>query len=345
MSEINIPSIKIKTKYLWWAGGLIILVPLVLYVIVGLFSVMFAGSSPVAYEESGYGGGDYYAYPAAAPAADYAYTDTTGALAAEPEFAALATQVAPSGNTSNGSLTQAVERLIIREGNLSLQVEDTLAARDQVEILVSEFELQGAFIVSSNEYGNGTTKPSISMVIRVPASQFDPIMDRLAALAVIVNTRYETADDVTEEYVDLEGRLEALETGRDRLLDIMQNADTTEALLQAEAQLTVREAEIEAIQGRLQYLRGAATLSRITLDMQPYFASQPIDTSWKPFESLRRGLDDLLDSLRDFVDWLLYFAVAVLPWLVLFYFIFRWVWRAIRRQQKKAAAAPPEEKK
>ncbi|TAK12775.1 MAG: DUF4349 domain-containing protein [Anaerolineae bacterium] len=344
MKEIELFGVNVKTKYLWWGGGLLILVPLLLILLLAMLGALAGGAS---FSEGAYGGGGDYGYPASAPSADYTYpTDSSGVYAEEAPYAPLATQVAPVGNATDGSLTQAIERLIIREGTLSLQVEDTLAARDQVEVLVSEFELQGAFIVSSNEYGNGTTKPSISMVIRVPASQFDPIMDRLAALAVIVNTRYETADDVTEEYVDLEGRLEALETGRDRLLDIMENADTTEALLQAEAQLTIREAEIEAIQGRLQYLRGAATLSRITLDMQPYFASQPIDTSWKPFESLRRGFDALLESLQDFVDFVLFFAVAVLPWVLLFFFVLRWIWRAIRRrQQKAAAAAPPEEKK
>ncbi len=341
MSELNIPAIKIKTKYLWWAGGLLILVPLLLYIVLGLFG-------GAALRSVGYGGGapayaDYSVYPTDTSApADFYAAAPSAEFAEEALYGAMPTQIAPQGNVTNGSLVQTTERLIIREGSLSMAVEDTLASRQQIETLVSEYALQGAFVVSANEYGNGTSVPSISMTIRVPSSQFADVMNRLAAMAVQVNSRNETAADVTEEYVDLQGRLEALQTGRDRLLDIMRNADTTEALLQAEAQLTIREAEIESIQGRLQYLRGAATLSRITIDLQPHFAAQPIDTSWKPLETLRMGLDDLLDSLRDFADWLLYFAVAGLPWLVAFFLLGRWLFRAIRRRVARKAAAEPQ---
>lgn len=344
MTELKIPAISIKTKYLWWIGGALGLL-ILLMVGFSLLSAIFGGA---AYRSDGsvFSGGApvddyYYGYTsdstapyAAAPAAEYAE---------EAQYGALPTQIAPQGNVTNGSLVQTTERLIIREGSLSMAVENTLNTRQQIESLVSEYALQGAFVVAANEYGGTSGRPSISMTIRVPSSQFEDVMNRLAAMAVQVNSRNETAADVTEEYVDLQGRLEALQTGRDRLLDIMRNADTTEALLQAEAQLTIREAEIEAIQGRLQYLRGAAALSRISIDLQPHFAAQPIDTSWKPLETLRMGLDDLLDSLRDFADWLLYFSVAGLPWLVAFFLLGRWAWRAIRRRMARKAADTPAE--
>jgi hypothetical protein len=337
MKEIRIPEIKIKTKWLWVAGGLLILVPLLLVLVLGLFGPTFGNAYSLRTESLGGGAGGYY-YPGA-PAYDYAAAPSAGFYAEEPAFAAQATQVAPSSTVTNGTLTQTTERLIIREGSIAMEVEDTIATRFRINALVDEFAGQGAFVVSANEYGNGTTNPSISMVIRVPADEFFAVMDRLAEMAVEVNSRVETADDVTEEYVDLAGRLEALEVGRDRLLDIMQNADTTEALLQAEAQLTIREAEIEAIQGRMQYLRGAATLSRISISLEPYRVSQPIDTRWKPLETLRYAFDNLLDSLRDFADFLIFFVVAWLPWLLAFYLIGRWVVGIVRRRRASKAAA------
>ena len=75
-------------------------------------------------------------------------------------------------------------------------------------------------------------------------------MDAIEDMGVEVINSYETAQDVTEEYVDLEGRIEALQASHDRLLELMANAEFTEDLLRAEQELTIREAELEALFGR-----------------------------------------------------------------------------------------------
>ena len=119
----------------------------------------------------------------------------------------------------------AAERLIIRSGNISMVVQDTRAALATIEGMVESMAAEGAFVVSADEYG-GTegSQPYITISIRIPASRFDATMDRLAELAVNVTSRNESAQDVTEEYVDLEARLESLEAARQRLLEIMQEA-------------------------------------------------------------------------------------------------------------------------
>ncbi|MFN2290453.1 MAG: DUF4349 domain-containing protein, partial [Anaerolineae bacterium] len=133
---------------------------------------------------------------------------------------------------------------------------------------------------------------------------------------VEVTSRNETADDVTEEYVDLEARLESLEAARQRLLDIMAEARSTKDLLEAEQQLTQREAEIESIKGRMQYLEESARLSSISIDLQPDILSQPVSDQWRPASTARRAVETLLDGLRGFGDFAIFFSIAVLPWLV-----------------------------
>jgi hypothetical protein len=211
----------------------------------------------------------------------------------------------------------AAERLIIRTGNISLVVEDTRGAQATIESIVAGMAAEGAFVVSSEEYG-GTedSQPHISMSIRIPAARFGETMDRLADLAVTVTNRSESAQDVTEEYVDLEARLESLEAARQRLLEIMQEARSTKDLLEAEQQLTQREAEIESIKGRMQYLEQSARLSSIWIELQPYLLSQPVGDQWRPAETARRAVETLLDGLRGFGDFVIFFAIAILPWLL-----------------------------
>jgi hypothetical protein len=180
----------------------------------------------------------------------------------------------------------------------------------------------------------------VNIAIRVPATRFDDMMDWLADQAAegTVAARSETADDVTAEYIDLAARAQSLQAARDRLLELMQNAETTEELLLAEQQLTQREAEIESLQGRLQYLSQAAQLSRIDITLTPYILSQPPDVRWRPAETTRRAYDSLLNSGRDFLDFLIIFAIAILPWLIaagLFLtLIYRFIWRPLRARRQ-----------
>lgn len=241
-------------------------------------------------------------------------------------------------------LAYAAERLIIRSGNISMVVEDTRTAKANIEDMVAGMVSEGAFIVSSQEYGSTEeNQPYVTISIRVPAIHFDRTMDRLADMAVQVTNRNESADDVTEEYVDLEARLESLEAARQRLLEIMQEARSTKDLLEAEQQLTQREAEIESIKGRMQYLEESAKLSSIWIELQPYILSQPVSDEWRPAETARRAQTALLDGLQGFGEFMIFFAIAVLPWLlaiaVVAYIIVRLVrWRARARRAKRPAA-------
>ncbi len=288
----------------------------------------FAGASA----RSSTGGADVYAGDFAVEAPAAMPQDAAGNVAYADESVVSAEQ-------------QAVDRLIIRTGSISLAAEDTRDAQAAIEAMINEMAPAGAFIVGSNEYGGSeTVSPYINMQIRVPADRFDEAMDRITALAVegTTPTRSESGDDVTAEYVDLNARLESLEAARDRLLDIMANAQTTEDLLQAEQQLTQREAEIESIKGRVQYLQQSAALSSISLDIQPYILSQPVDTRWRPAETVRRAADALLRSLRNVGDFLIYVTIACVPYLLviipILYLIVRFIRGRLQKRREKRAA-------
>jgi hypothetical protein len=256
-----------------------------------------------------------------------------------------------AGNVDE-SQTQQIERLIIRNGNITISVNDTRQTKDEIERLVAQYAGQGAFVVSSNASGSSRDgMPYINMAIRVPAEQFDTVMDALEGMAVEGTSPMvsESAQDVTEEYVDVQARTESLEAARERLLELMEGANTTEDLLQAEQQLTQREVEIESLKARIRYLEDSARLSRIDITLEPYILSQPVDTRWRPAETVREAFSALVDALRDFGDFLIFAVIALLPWLllvaVIVYAGYRLVaWRVrVARERREAKAGPAEE--
>jgi hypothetical protein len=225
--------------------------------------------------------------------------------------------IAVAGDT--GAPQQPIDHLIIRNGNITVAVDDTVAARKNIEDMVAGMIGDGAFVVSVNERGSGSASdPYIDMSIRVPAARFDDVMSQIAGMAVegTIPTQSQSAADVTNQYVDLDARLETLEAARRRLLEIISEAQDAEDLLYAEQQLTQREAEIASIKGQMQYLSQSAELSSISISLQPYILSQPVDNHWRPAETVRRAWEDLLESLRDFGDFAITFGIVILPWLV-----------------------------
>lgn len=229
----------------------------------------------------------------------------------------------------------STNHLIVRTGNLVLVVADTRQARDRIRVLVEGMAGEGAFVVSSSETSNGgEIQPSIDMTLRVPAGRFDEVMGELEKMAIRVVDSQQSAQDVTQEYVDQSARLEQLEAAQQRLLEIMKEAKTTDDLLKIESLLTQRETEIEALKARIKYLSQTASLSSIQVKLQPSILNQPVgEPGWDPAATARTAAGRLLDNLRSFVDYLLTFAIVTLPWLLVVglvaYLLLRFAWKTI----------------
>jgi hypothetical protein len=96
----------------------------------------------------------------------------------------------------------------------------------------------------------------------------------------------------------------------------------------------------------MQYLSQSAALSSITISLQPYILSQPVDDAWRPAETVRRAWEALLSSLRGFGDFAIVLGIVVLPWLiaigVVLYVVVRIVRSRMRRAQPRAAGEDTE---
>jgi hypothetical protein len=342
-----------KTKTALLIGGLVLgsIVVCGAIAVLGVFPIMgragYGASAPVAVQRAE----DFAEMPAAEPMAEEAMEAEAFAM---DDGAATSGVGGGGGNiVSSDVIQQQVERLIIRNGNISMTVSSTLESKAAIEQRVASMAGEGAFVVQSNVSESGREgNPYVNMTVRVPAERFDETMDWLEGLAVEGTnpTVSESAQDVTEEYVDLSARVESLEAARDRLLQLMEDARTTEDLLMAEQQLTQREAEIESLRGRMRYLSESAQLSRIDIQLQPYILSQPVDTRWRPLETVREAFEALIEGAQGFGDFLIFFTIAVLPFLALLglaiFGVVRFViWRVRVGRRKRAAreAAETEE--
>jgi hypothetical protein len=107
-----------------------------------------------------------------------------------------------------------------------------------------------------------------SITIRVPVATFDRAVKHIEKFGDVLN-RNVTAQDVTEEFRDLEIRLKNARAVRDRLEQLLAKAAKVEESVLVERELERVTGEIERMSGRIKFLKDRAAFSTITVTFQP----------------------------------------------------------------------------
>jgi hypothetical protein len=249
------------------------------------------------------------------------------------------------------SLVQAVnpqDRIVLMDASLTLVVDDPADTASKIADMAFA---KGGWVVESNitqsVYGQAGEKYFAGTIsIRVPAATSDQLKSTLAeieALAVEVKSRSMNGRDVTAEYTDAQSRLKNLRASRDRLLEIMQSAEDTEAVLAVEAQLRQVTSEIEVLEGQINYYDTAANYSLITITLQPYIPSQPIDIGgWHPEGVAKEAFETLIHGLQSLVNFFIWAGICGIPALVVVVVVaspFYLIARVLIRRHKKPIPA------
>jgi hypothetical protein len=190
------------------------------------------------------------------------------------DLTAEATAIASSGEDTTIdydalTLPYRSDRLIIKNAELSLLVTDTDNAIDRTAQIAAD---TGGYILSSRVWYQewlGDNYKYATITIGIPAHQFEVAMRRLRGLAVRVVDENASGQDVTDEYVDLQSRLENLEATRDRIRTFLDRTTTVTEALTINEELKAVEEEISLVQGRMNYLFDRAAYSTITVDLNP----------------------------------------------------------------------------
>jgi hypothetical protein len=131
------------------------------------------------------------------------------------------------------------------------------------------------------------------VTIRVPRERFDEAMRRIEQLGDVLH-RSVTAEDVTDEYVDLDMRLRNALVVRARLEKLLETAAVRDAV-EIEKELARVTEEIERIEGKLKLLGDRIAYSSITISFEPSTPQQIRSRALLPFPWMNDvGLSPLL---------------------------------------------------
>jgi hypothetical protein len=103
-------------------------------------------------------------------------------------------------------------------------------------------------------------------VLRVPVGRFNPARQAIEHLGRPTNESV-VGVDVTQQFVDLDARLDNLRSQQLALRRLMERTQTVTDTIRVQGVLQGVELQMEEIQGRLIYLRNRTALSTISVDV------------------------------------------------------------------------------
>ena len=227
--------------------------------------------------------------------------------------------------------------MLIRMADLRLRVDDVPGAHAAIGRIARD---AGGYIADTTLSAEGGPA-SATITIRVPSQGLDSAIDRVAALGQLLN-KHISAQEVTEEYVDLTSRRRNLEREELRLLDLLQRAGKVRDLLEVESTLARVRGEIETIAGRLRYLENRISLSTLTVQLE---GPEPPPTTgapaWAARDVYRQALRSLVATGRGLATMGIWLAVYAVVWVPILAIVVWFVRKAIPRPTRETSERAP----
>jgi hypothetical protein len=253
-------------------------------------------------------------------------------VASEPVMEQVIVEREAESVSYNDSGGAEIEQMIIWNADISLTVNDTKEAMEQVQALARD--LGGRTIGSESWLSDDQLHARLTL--RVPAEKFEDAMAQIRDLALKINRESANSEDVTDQYVDLASRLRHLEAKEAQLLEFLDEADDTEGLLAVYEHLAQTQADIEQVKGRMAYLEQLAAMATITVELYPEEAAPTvIEEGWKHGFTLRDAAKTLVNTLEGLADATIWFVVYLLPVLLLIALPIAAVVWAVRRWRRR----------
>jgi len=154
-----------------------------------------------------------------------------------------------------------IEAKIIKEAYLEFETKNL----DTTYTSILNFVKQNNGSITNDNASKNYNRSIRTMVVRVPTKGFQNTVDGISKTVDYFDTKQISSKDVTEEFIDLEARLNAKRTLETRYLQLLTKAKNVKEMLEIERELSNIREEIEAKQGRLKYLNNKVSLSTINI--------------------------------------------------------------------------------
>jgi len=226
------------------------------------------------------------------------------------------------------------DQKIIRTANVNLEVENVTTSLDTLKSIGTA---HGGYIGSLSVNTRDSERLYAILMMRVPAREFDSTISAIKTLGTVKSESL-SADDVTEEYVDLQARRTALAGQMIQYNRIMEKAVNVSEILDVQVQIERVQVELDRIDGRLKYLDNRVDYGTITVTLE-----EPEPVGGGDGFSIVSVINEGIAGFLAVTAGLIILLISIIPLIILGIIacVIYWWWR--KRKGKKQNV--PDEKK
>ncbi|MDD5748795.1 MAG: DUF4349 domain-containing protein [Actinomycetota bacterium] len=214
----------------------------------------------------------------------------------------------------------------------SMQIEIGKGTYEEAYIRVSEVASgSGGYVSDSQSNSSNGRMTGGTITIRVPGDKFREAMKELKKIGKVTSVS-EQAEDVGEEYVDLESRIRNLKSQESVYLSLMGKAKTIEESISIQRELTNIQGQIEQLVGRKNYLDNRIDLSSITITLLEKGAQPSPGEGWGFIEALKAAARNIVEGFNE----ILRFIGSVLPYVLLIAVLALLVWYLLKKEKRSS---------
>jgi hypothetical protein len=216
-------------------------------------------------------------------------------------------QVSYTGDNNNKG---ADKKKIIKDGRMGMTVSDLSKTKSKTDALVKS---HGGYY-ESESLNNSDYESSYTLKVRIPGSNFEKFIAGIESEDGEIMYKTIDARDVTDQFIDLETRLNTKRNYLARYNELLKKAQAVKDILEIEEKVRGLEEEIDSTIGRLKYLSDQVDYSTLDLTI----------TKEKEFKYNPASRDSFVEKLKQsiskgwygFVDFIL-FLFNIWPFLII----------------------------
>lgn len=170
------------------------------------------------------------------------------------------------GKREGASIGLTRPNMVIKNGDITIEIEKGKFNQKSEEVAMIA-EKAGGYVSNSSSYSQDKRMTGGTITIRVPRESFRAVFEELKKLGEVLSVT-ERAEDVTEEYVDLESRINHLRAQEAFYLGLMAKAKSIEESINIQKELQTVTGELEQLMGRKNFLDNRIWYSTIVVGLQ-----------------------------------------------------------------------------
>jgi hypothetical protein len=224
----------------------------------------------------------------------------------------------PSPELHSASGIETIQQKIIKNAFLRFETPDLDNTYNHI---ISAVKAHGAQIQSDTE---GKDDESIfrTITVRIPNQHFDTFLVDAGKGVSYFDRKEISSQDVTEEFIDVDARLNAKKVLEARYLELLKKAAKVSEILEIEKELASVREEIESKEGQLKYLENHVAMSSVNIEFYKKTAVEggiTVSYGSKMWNAIKSGFN----GISAFFLGLLYIWPFILILVALFFFIRR----------------------